>query len=245
MNDLTFSTDGTRLASTSDDQTAVVWDLGRRRREQRLRLDEPVSARPSRPTARSCTPRESTVRSGSGTWRAPTASSTSLHRRGIRVRVRQPRARRQPHRVRHEAGPPVPRRGSGTYTPFADTGSGYAHAGGAWTPGGGRFASAQGSLLRVWDPATGRVVAETRLAGDPISEVDYSTDGSHLVVAGKSGDVFLLDAQSLEVLGRSVHSAEFACCVSAGRTTAPPSSSSEPAATPRRTSSNPPTSGRP
>ena len=215
--DLEFSPDGRMLASTSDDGTAVVWDLATGKPSQRLQLDEPATLAAFDPTGHLLY--TGGVDRALRTW-------DLLGKQRFLAAVKPARS--------FDFGFVNPAPGGAmiaydtakglrfldvharTYTPLGDTGSGYEHAGGAWTPDGKRFASAQGGLVRVWDPRTGRVVDQARPVGSRISEIDYSTDGSRLVVAEVSGRVTLLDADTLQPVGRPVDLGDYACCVSAG-----------------------------
>jgi WD40 repeat protein len=54
----------------------------------------------------------------------------------------------------------------------------------------------------VWDTRTGRVVVRDRPAGRLVSALDYSTDGSRLVIGELSGQVTMLDSADLTPVGR-------------------------------------------
>jgi len=81
---------------------------------------------------------------------------------------------------------------------------GYRHTYGAFHPDGHHFATAAGTRVRVWD-GDGRPTGQRAVfASGQISELDYTPDGSRLVVAELDGTVTLLDGNSLEQTGTPV-----------------------------------------
>ena len=79
----------------------------------------------------------------------------------------------------------------------------------AWRPDGRRFATAgQDGFVRVWDWHTEALVTERQVAGAPLVGLDYTGDGTRLVVGeqvgGGSGRLFTLDAATLEGAGPAV-----------------------------------------
>jgi WD40 repeat protein/DNA-binding SARP family transcriptional activator len=214
---LRFSPDGSALASTSDDRSAVLWDLASGTPSQRLRLDEPASQITFSPDGATLYTGglDQALRSWDLTGRqrflatvidassfdfgfinpAPGGGSIA-YQTSARLRFLDVAAK--------------------TSTNPVDLGPGYAHAGGSWTPHADRFATATGSQVRVWDPHNGRLVRTSQPFAGPLSEIDYSTDGSRLVVGEVSGRVTLLDADSLKPVGKPVDLGTYICCVSAG-----------------------------
>ena len=98
-------------------------------------------------------------------------------------------------------------------------GQGYrAHAGrgGSWHPDGVHYALATGGDVMVWTADTGELMVKGHPRGDYVSGIDYSTDGSRLVVGELSGRVSMLDPTTLSVVGRPVQLPAPVCCVSAG-----------------------------
>ena len=73
-----------------------------------------------------------------------------------------------------------------------------------WHPDGVHFAAATHGEIRVWDARTGRLVARARPAGRFVSALDYSTDGSRMVIGELSGQVTMLDSADLTPVGRQV-----------------------------------------
>jgi WD40 repeat protein len=71
-----------------------------------------------------------------------------------------------------------------------------------WDPDGVHFAAATDGEIRVWDARTGRLVVRARPAGRYVSALDYSTDGSRLVIGELSGQVTMLDSADLTPVGR-------------------------------------------
>jgi WD40 repeat protein len=91
-------------------------------------------------------------------------------------------------------------------------------SGGGWNPRGDRFATVTGGLVQVWDPHTAALVAENRgsLTGR-LGDLDYSPDGSRIVVVDLGGRATMLDSATLEPVGKPVHIDEALCCVQATR----------------------------
>jgi WD40 repeat protein len=91
-------------------------------------------------------------------------------------------------------------------------------SGGAWHPSDDRFVTAYGGLIQFWDPYTAGVLGDNRkhqLACD-IVDLDYTADGSRIVVGSVEGDMIMLDANTLEPVGRPVFLGESTKSTSAG-----------------------------
>jgi WD40 repeat protein len=104
---------------------------------------------------------------------------------------------------------------SGESTPQLDPGPGFGWGGGSWQPGTDRFVSVNGGVVHVWNKRTGKLIKTKRPAGRFVSEIDYTPDGSKLVIGELSGRVTMLDARTLEPLGRAADVGEPVCCLSA------------------------------
>src|SRR5262245_15302019 len=76
----------------------------------------------------------------------------------------------------------------------------------AWRPDGRRFATTgDDGVVRVWDRNTDGGVAERRVADGPVVGLDYTGDGTRLVVGEQDGaGVFALDAETLAPIGAAV-----------------------------------------
>ena len=77
---------------------------------------------------------------------------------------------------------------------------------GAWHPSGERLAMPRGRAVTVWDARDGHLVDRNRVSGANVMDLDYSTDGSRIVVSDDNERVTMVDAGSLEVIGRKVRS---------------------------------------
>ena len=86
---------------------------------------------------------------------------------------------------------------------------------GSWHPDGVHYAHA-GSRVTLWDASRSALVARGARSEDGLSGVDHSTDGTRLVTTEASGRTAMLDAATLEPVGRVVQLGRPACCVSAG-----------------------------
>jgi WD40 repeat protein/DNA-binding SARP family transcriptional activator len=75
---------------------------------------------------------------------------------------------------------------------------------GAWHPSGERLAMPVGRAVTVWDARDGHLIDRNRVSGANLMDLDYSTDGSRIVVTDDNGRVAMVDADSLEVTGRKV-----------------------------------------
>ena len=75
----------------------------------------------------------------------------------------------------------------------------------------------------MWDARTGRLVVRARPAGRFVSALDYSTDGSRLVIGELSGEVTMLDSADLTPVGRPAELDDAVRSISLGRTTGRPS----------------------
>ncbi len=95
-------------------------------------------------------------------------------------------------------------------------GNGYRRGGGSWHPDGDHYALATGGEIRIWSARTGQLAIKGRPSGPYVSGIDYSTDGSRLVIGELSGQVTMLDPTTLHSMGRPVRLDEPVCCVSAG-----------------------------
>jgi DNA-binding SARP family transcriptional activator/WD40 repeat protein len=78
-----------------------------------------------------------------------------------------------------------------------------------WTADGTRLATTGADgVVRAWDTRTGALLAERRLADDIIAGVVYINGDTQLLVSELSGDVYVVDAETLEPTGPGVQSGE-------------------------------------
>ena len=95
-------------------------------------------------------------------------------------------------------------------------GPGYRRGGGSWHPDGVHYSLATGGQIRTWNASSGELTLKARPSGSQVSGLDYSTDGSRLVIGELSGRVTMLDPATLLPVGRPVQLDAPVCCVSAG-----------------------------
>jgi len=95
------------------------------------------------------------------------------------------------------------------------SGGGYSFGGGSWSPDG-QFVRAIGGTLHIWDGRTGEVRPGPHPAGDLVTEVDHSPDGSRVVISEQSGTLTLLDGETLQPVGRPTDVGANVCCVALG-----------------------------
>jgi len=107
---------------------------------------------------------------------------------------------------------------TGKVGPPLDRGTGYRppHGEGSWHPDGVHYALPTGGQIRIWDARTGELITQGSPSGPFIRAIDYSPDGTRLVVGELSGRVTMLDATTLSPVGRPVRLDDAVCCVSAG-----------------------------
>jgi DNA-binding SARP family transcriptional activator/WD40 repeat protein len=87
---------------------------------------------------------------------------------------------------------------------------------GSWHPNGVHYALATDGTVRVWDARDAKLVLEAKPSGRFVKGLDYSTDGTRLVIGEISGRVTMLDSGTLIPVGRSVELDQGVCCVAAG-----------------------------
>ena len=215
--DLAFSRDGSRLASTSVDQTVVVWD--------------PATAEQVAVLRGHTGPVRSAAFSPDGRTLYTTGADQSLltwdlagDRRFLPLRavaevddwpgeaLVAPDGSAVAYTLERlgDAGDPemgvqVLEVGEGTTSEWLDPGHGQWGAL-AWHPDAGHFATTGADgVVRVWERTSLRLVAERKVAGGHVAGLDYSADGSHLVVGERDGRVFALDGETLASVGTPVH----------------------------------------
>jgi DNA-binding SARP family transcriptional activator/WD40 repeat protein len=85
---------------------------------------------------------------------------------------------------------------------------GYRHTYGAFHPDGEHFLTAIGDTITVWD-GDGRATGQRAVfPSGRITELDYTPDGSRLVVSELDGTLSMLDGESLERVGTTVEMGE-------------------------------------
>jgi DNA-binding SARP family transcriptional activator/WD40 repeat protein len=228
-----FSTDGGRVATVTSDREAVVWDVATGDLLNRLPLGEGGEAVEFGA--------DSSTLYTAGSNRALRHWDLDGRRRFIRQLAIAPPGLGDYSFVQPAPGgaliayPNVSGDGARTVKPdashvtFLDVGSGDVgsrldrgrgyrpvNGEGSWHPDRIHYALATGAEIRVWNAVTGRLTQQGRPSGPYISAVDYSTDGSRLVMAELSGRLTMLDPATMKAVGRPVELDESVCCVSAG-----------------------------
>ena len=93
---------------------------------------------------------------------------------------------------------------SGELSPHLDVEHGQWGAA-AWHPDGTLFATAGADgHIRVWDWRSRQLVAERRVAEDHIAGLDYTSDGTGIVVGERGGRLSMIDSDTLEEAGMPV-----------------------------------------
>jgi WD40 repeat protein len=107
---------------------------------------------------------------------------------------------------------------TGTVGGAVDAGQdhGYRHGEGSWHPDGVHYALANGSQVQILDARSGVARRRALPSGTHVSGIDYSTDGSRLVIGELSGRVIMLDSTTLAPVGPAVQLDDAVCCLSAG-----------------------------
>jgi WD40 repeat protein/DNA-binding SARP family transcriptional activator len=221
---LRFSHDGSLLASASQDRTAIVWDLATGARQQQLRghaggvwdlafspdgatlytvsVDQAVLAwdldgdRHLLPRQAIAEPVVSGLHLAHFAYGAPTGDAVAY------VTSAQAGGGEQTASVQWLDVT------TGSAGEIVDTGHSdiTAHA---WRSDGRRFATTgEDGFVRVWNWHTEAVVAERQVTRGPIVGLDYTGDGTRLVVGEQGGSeqggrLFAIDAETLAPIGRA------------------------------------------
>jgi DNA-binding SARP family transcriptional activator/WD40 repeat protein len=222
-----FSHDGGLLASASDDRTAIVWNLGAGDRQEQLRghaggvwdvefsaddatlytvsVDQAVLAwdldgdRHLMPRMAIAEP----VVSDPATTLAHVAHSAPTGDAVAYLTTAQAGAAEQTVTIQWLDV------ATGRAGEIVDTGHGDVGAH-AWRPDGRRFATTgEDGFVRVWDWWTEELVAEHQVARGHVVGLDYTSDGTRLVVGEQGGSeqggrLFAIDAETLDPTGRAV-----------------------------------------
>jgi WD40 repeat protein len=212
---LRFSPSGALLASGSDDDTTIVWDVATGTRRELLHGSS------TDVWGVGFSPDEGTLYTTSG----PTLLTWDLvgDRRFI-ARHTFPTSSRSQISPGVEGAFPSPTAAATAFTgcpdddgpallQFLDNETGQAGAPidtghrcygwFAWRPDGQRFATTgDDGFVRIWDWRTGELLTEHHVAPEHISALDYSGDGQRIVVTQRSGNTFAIDAETLEADGQ-------------------------------------------
>jgi WD40 repeat protein len=168
MADVAFSPDGTRLATSADDRTVVIWDLSTNLPIMRLE-----KAHTSSITSIAWSPDGSKIASGSGAHHPHPGDNTVVvwdltkHQRSTTMIIEDPH-----RKVNVDLGVPI----------FTLRG----HSGGVnsvvWSPNGKLLASASddGTII-LWDAVSGKPFARLIGHGGGVYSVAFSPDGTRLV----------------------------------------------------------------
>ena len=200
-----FSPDGSRIVTASNDGTAKVWDAQQRRRGPHAQGPHQLRQcrRRSAPTARASSPRATTVRRGSGTpGAAPRSSRIRGHTEavfsasfspdgsrivtGARTRRRRSGTRRAAPRSSHSRGTPAasPRRRS---APTARASS----------------PRSEDGTAKVWDARSGAEALTLKGHTGLVLSASFSPDGSRIVTASDDRTAKVWDARAAPRTSRS------------------------------------------
>ncbi len=218
---LRFAPEGGLLASTSQDQTAIVWDVADAFAPQHtldlgdgevqgLAFDDDGGTLYTAGADRAI--RVWDLTGGQRFLTEVTAAGRVRHRVGLPVARRRPTpsTTTSTEACASSTTPPEPPPTSSA--PATES----ARERSPGTPTGSPVAST--AAIWVWDPATGKLIADNRdHPGDYDAwDMAYTADGSRIVVADERGRLYLVDAETLDQLGAPVEVGTWACCVSAG-----------------------------
>ena len=199
---LRFSHDGTSLASSSWDRTAVIWDVATGAPRERLQLGEGA-------IGLAFGPDDSTLYSA-GEDRAVRAWDLRGESQFLATVFRsEPKA----------AGDPLPAPGGrhvvnwlGDTLRFHDVGAQrwtrdvrqeLSHEAVTWSPDGTRVATVGDGFLQVWDPTTAELLDEASLDGVFVG-VDFSPDGTRIAVLNTDGELSMREAATLDPVGEAM-----------------------------------------
>ena len=217
---VSFSTDGGRVATvTYNRREALVWDVRSGALEAQLPLDEAGEAVDF--------DADGSTLYTAGSDHALRAWDLDGERRFVSQVAFAPSRLADLSFVQPAPGGDFVAYPSGDHITFLDVeadtagrpqerGRGYSRGGGSWHPDGAQYALATGGEVRIWNARTGELTVKGRPSGRSISGIDYSTDGSRLVIAELSGRVIMLDPATLRPVGRPVRLDDPVCCVAAG-----------------------------
>jgi DNA-binding SARP family transcriptional activator/WD40 repeat protein len=216
-----FSADGRRVASISlENGEAMVWDVARGKLLVRLPLSESG---------------EKVDLSADGSTAYTAGSGTSLRHWDVEGdrRFVSLIAARKPGRLESFGLAQAAPGGGFVAIPDSDRvtffdvvagnsneasfrGGRYSSPLGSWHPDGVHYALATDGTVRVWDARDAELVLEAKPSGRFVKGLDYSTDGTRLVIGEISGRMTMLDSETLAPVGRSVELDQGVCCVAAG-----------------------------
>ena len=205
---LEFSDDGRNLASSARDGEAIVWDTHTGTILERLEVgDSAVLGLAFSPTGSLLftAGTDQAIRSwdldGDGRFLARTRTPGEF---GFGWVMTSPDGSVTAHQV-SERGIRFFDTATGKHTPWAEERS--CCFGGSFSPDGNLFAGSYGRRIWIWDPRTAELVRDNRTDPWPgfVRDIAWTPDSSRIVLTDEAGDMGLVDAQTLEPVGETVH----------------------------------------
>ena len=203
VQNIQFSHDGALLASGSNDRTAIVWDVATSQPLEQLR------GHSGRVWGVDFSPDDRTLYTAGLDGVLLTWDLQGERRWIPRLPLNEPVTTDTTALQASPTGEAVAYIGDPWFVQFMDVATGRAGpridtghgrwGAWAWRPDGRLFATAgPDGFVRVWEWATGELVAERLVAPGHIAALDYTPDGKRLMVGERANAMYLIDAETLQ-----------------------------------------------